>query len=363
MADSSQATPAERVRERRYRGLAIALMLVFPLVYAARLVTTSELDFRQAQPRFTQLILITAGVWPDGRLPATEARARSASIEQTYAPARSSIGSAVSLWTGRYPMSHGVRGAEQRLPAGTWTLASAAQSVGTRTAAFLQEPHVSSSGLEGFDRVVEDAELSNDRAIELLAEELNARPNERVCVWIHFAKPSASELARLREFLFSEEFEADRSHECLIIQTAFRSRQTESPDARARVPLFVELPGGTAARIGSTGSASLVDLPGALCELLTLPRPSTGQPALQSHGEDLWRNLNGGGSFPWLFLESDTGDVLRFGRTRVARRPDGSLKAEQTALPRSDTGFRPAPPELAVQMHAQYEELVRQLAD
>jgi len=363
MVDSSQAAASERTRERRYRGLAIALMLVFPLVYAARLFTAPELDFHPAQPRFTQLIVITAGEWPDGGLPATAAHARSASIEQTYAPARSSTGSAVSLWTGRYPMSHGVRDGAQRLSAGTWTLASAAQSAGTRTSAFLQEPLVSSSGLEGFDRVVEDAALTTDRAIELLAEELGASPNERVCIWIHFAQPLASELSRLREQLFSEEFKAERGHECLIIQTGFRSTHAESPDTRARVPLFVELPGGTAAGVASTGSASLVDLSGALCELLTLPRPGSGQPALQSHGEELWRNLNGGGSFPWLFLESETGDVLRFGRTRVARRPDGSLKAEQTALPRSDTGFRPAPHELAVQMNAQYEELVRQLAD
>ena len=350
------------MNERRYRALAVALMLLFPVVYATRWITADKLQLQPPTPRFAQLVVVTVGEWPDGALSLTEARARSASIEQTYAPARSTVGSAVSLWTGRYPMSHGVRGPEQRLPEGTWTLAGAARSVGTRTSAFLQEALISSSGLEGFDRVVENPALTNQRVMQLVQEELGVRPDERACVWVHLAKPSASELSQLRELLFSDEFEAERGHECLVVMTGFRSAKDTSPDARARVPLFVELPGGTAAGVSSTGSASLVDLAGLLRELLTVPSPGVREPALQSRGQELWRNLNGGGSYPWLFLEGAAGDVLRFGRTRVTLTPDGSPVAEQTEDPRSDTGFRPAPRELATQMIAQYEQLASELS-
>ena len=111
-----------------------------------------------------------------------------------------------------------------------------------------------------------------------------------------------------------------------------------------------------------TGAVTLCDVAGAACEILGLPLPGPDDAPLHSDGQALWRNLAGGGGYPWLVLDGEEGDVLRFGKSRVAPDPEtGALRAWATARAATEDGFGPAPPDVAEPMIRQYELILGRL--
>ncbi|MFT5285542.1 MAG: hypothetical protein ACI8TQ_001707 [Planctomycetota bacterium] len=357
--------------EGLFRGIAIALMLLFPVVYFASALFGATPSPIQPKPRWTQLFVLTVSEWPAVSFSEPSGLSRfagqSGSIDQLYAPSLNPVSSAASLWTGRFQSrfqsGQSDRAAFKGLPPNSWTLVESLRASGARTAAFLQEPLISQSGIEGFESVTEAPTLDLEAMTTLVVERLKETSNKRNCIWLHVTQPTIVQLSTLATNLRAVAHNAGIGHESLIVITGFGTPKSLTLDGQSRAPLHMIIPGGTAAGLKGSGAASVVDLAGTLQSLLKLPPPIAPQKPLHSRGEHLWRLLNGGSGYQWLFIGGEYGDVLRFGRTRVAPNAIGQLVAEQTDDPRSDAGFHPAPKPLQAEMIGQYRQLVQLLAD
>jgi hypothetical protein len=356
------------LRETLARFAVLALVLAFPVVYVPRVVLGAHPAPIDLPARWASLIVVTTSAWPNAERDDPvfeEMRRRAAHVGQVYAPSLSAAGAAASLWTGRFPASHGVRSNRLALAPGTWTLAESERASGARTAAFLQEPFASVTGIEGFETVVEDPDLTPlemaAAAASFLDEHVVDGEDERVCLWLHLAHgvPGAdgSGLASLVDALRAHLEGSPRRFTSFLVVTGFGRTTAVHPDGRARVPLYAELSAGRAAGLEGRGAINLTDVAGAACEVLGLPLPGADEPPLQSRAQAFWANINGGGGFEWQFLESAHGDVLRFGKTRVGPGPDGALVAETTDTPAFDAAFAPAPEPLAPRLFEQYRAL------
>ena len=360
--------PREAVarRERAARWATIALVLLVPAAFLPK-VFGSQPEPVGIAPRWADLIVITTAAWPSSGergVPAfDELRLAASRVDQCYAPSRSAAGAAVSLWTGRFPANHGVRSNKLALPPGAWTLARAEEASGRRTAAFLEDPFVSVTGIGGFEEVVEDADLGVERVLAAGTDFLASHPDERTCLWLHLSSPGdqAEALARLVTGIREHLATSTRRFTTLLVVTGLTRPGSPHADGRSRIPIYIQLPAGRAAGLEGRGAVNLADVAGALCELLALPLPSSGDAPLQSRGESLWANVNGGGGFDWQFLEGEHGDVLRFGKTRVAPDADGTLTASMTEFPAFDARFEPADPSIAPTLVEQYRVLHKRL--
>lgn len=366
----ADSTPPDRhgsgARESLARVAVFALVLAFPLAYLPRLFRHETPHFAASRPRNAHLVVVTTSIWPasDVRREAVfeDLALRAARIDQTYSPSASAAGAAASLWTGRYPANHAVRSNAQALAPGTWTLARALRDSGSATGAFLEEPFVSATGIDGFDEVLEVGDATAEDLATHAAAFLGAHAKDRVCLWVHVARagPDGARLARIVGVIRDSLAGDPRRHLTMLVVAGF-ARPTAEGDGTARAPMYVQLPSGLSAGFEGAGAVSLVDLAGAVCDVLGVAGPAAGAPPLQSHVENLWKNVNGGGGFEWTFLEGTNGDVLRFGKTRVAPRPDGELAAYVAAVPEADGPFVPASGPEAEAMVEQYRVLQREL--
>lgn len=352
---------------------AIALLALLPLaVLAPRVLVGAGEVAPERGPRLVRALVVTVGAWPaalDGEaLDAAEGAGlaelalRGARVERCFAPSRSRAGSAASLWTGRYPLAHGVRSNRLGLEEGAWTVAVAAAGRGVATAAFLEEPFVGTTGVGGFAEVVEEPELGPGglaaRARGFLAEHADAA----LLVWLHLADagPRGERLDALLAALFAAPASALEREASLVLVAGLTAGGGEGRDPRA--PLCALLPSGLSVGQRGRGAASLVGVAGALCELWDLPGPGVGDAPLDDEGGELWAGLNGASPWPPVLVEGERGPVLRVGRTRVALGEDGALVAEYAADPARDETLAPAPAELAGTMVEQYRAACRAVA-
>ena len=325
------------MRESTARWIVLGLVCLAPAVYLPRLVLGRRpADPRVTPPAWTHLVLVTVGRWPDLGAsldrPGLAAFDRRASrVTAAFAPSESSAACAASLWTGRYPRSHGVTSNDRALAEDLWTVAGAARAAGTRTAAFLQEPFVSATAIEGFDTVFEDPAAGGlvDAATAYLAEQRG----ERVLVWLHLAEAGPAgaavedALARLTQALE----EGDRRPETsLVLAVLARGERADDGGADAlAAPLWIQLAG--ALNVGRRGDAqlSLVDLPGFLLLFLGLPPPP--DVPLSARGDLFWNALRGGGGRPGVVVQGET-DLWRRGEERVVLDLDqGTARVERRA--------------------------------
>ena len=321
--------------ERNARRLVLGLVLLAPLVYLPRILLGSqtELPGRPA-PAWTHLVVVTVGTWPD--LPHSleqpalaDFDRRASRVSAVFAPSASRAATAASLWTGRYPRSHGVLSNDLALAEGTWTLAAAAREAGTRTAAFLQEPFVGATGIGGFDTVVENGSATAEELAFEAVEFVSGVVDERVLVWVHLANAGEGgrDLAQVIEGVTAGLTAADRGPESTVVLAVLARGATDGPSDTIDplgAPLWVALPGALQVGRRSEARLSLVDLPGTLRLVLGLPAPT--QEA--SRADVMWNALRGGGARPGVVVQGER-DVWRRGDRRVILNTDsGSARAE-----------------------------------
>jgi len=370
-------TAANPSRERVARLLLLALILALPLAFLPTLFEAGTPEPLPQRPTHLHLIVITTGVWQaadSGTAPhpaLAEFELRATGHVQTYTPSNSSAGSAASLWTGRWPASHGVRSNDRALAPGAWTLATAARQTGARTAAFLEEPFASATGIGGFDVLVEDPDQGPAALAAAARAHLEGQAGARNLLWLHLRESGAGGsqvgalLGELRPFLAAEGLLPDS----LILLTAFRSSGVAPGDAELRVPLLAQLPTSLYAGRRGSGSGCLVDLAGdVLCDLMHLPRPDTerGQAPLQSRPDSMEFGLKGSKQYYWVLLERPGEDILRQGANRVVSRirpvrSSGDVQCQLLRDPTSDdsSSFRAAPAHRVEAMYAVFQSVLR----
>jgi hypothetical protein len=338
--------------ERTARWLLVALVLVAPVVLGARLLFGARVDAPLfPRPSATDLVVVTFGSWWDPQaVPVGPAFAhlerRGQRVGPVWAASDCEPAAAATLWTGRLPPAHGLRRDGERLPTGTWNLAAAARAAGTHTAAFLAEPLVTATGLEGFDELVEDGALGAQELGARGRSFLLERRGERVLLWLHAS--SAGDAGAAAELLLAEVLaglaESGREGGSVLVVTAFANARADAVlEERLLVPFVTRQPAATDAGAQSTAALGQVDMAGFARARLRLAPPSTsaGQAPLQSRADRLWSAIRGGGSHDWNWIEGRFGEVVRLPDRRLHLAPDGSFEASRTSDPRAATGGTP----------------------
>jgi len=143
--------------------------------------------------------------YPRQTTPHIDAFARAAmTYENAYATATFTSPSIVSMLTGVYPPSHGVRFLRQSLPTDTWTLPRHLRALGWHTAAVVSNwvLKARASGLAGefddYDDEMSEQELKRPDVFERTAERTtdaalrwleNRTRTDRFLLWVHYIDP------------------------------------------------------------------------------------------------------------------------------------------------------------------------------
>ena len=269
-------------------------------------------------------------------------------------PALATAAAAASLWTGRWPLHHGVVANDRALAGGTWTLANAGRAAGAKTAAFLAEPFVSSTGIDGFDLAQADAAFGPEQLAEHARLWLEVTPG-RFVLWLHLGVESGGadallDLARRMEAILTQD---GRLLDTVRVVTALGSTDATTDEARFRVPLWFSMPARVWAGRTGIGTIGLVDLAEPLRNLLAWPAPGPGHPKLQSR-EPVAAILRGGGAFPQhLLLAPDrTLYIDPAGRLEVAGQAPPTL---------AKRAFATEPAEARELISTRYERFVERL--
>ena len=244
-------------------------------------------------------------------------------------------------------------------------MAEAARRDGAATAAFLEEPFVSATGIIGFDSVLEEPALWSERLVQLTAEHFERHVGERVALWLHLrnAGPAGRDLGDLLAGLHRALDATGRRNDSLVVVTGFSSEL--SGDERLRVPCIFELPSSLNAGRRGVGSASLVDVALILLKLMHVDAPdvTAGEKALQSRVA-LAALIGGTNVHEWVLLEDEDGVVLRTRAERVAShgRPpvEDELLLTQVAGP--EGGYADAPDERRAALLARFRAATREAA-
>ncbi len=343
-----------------------ALILALPIGFGLRMSERGPDSPLPHRPLWAHLVVITVGAVPSdldtSHRALLELARRAAGVERMYAPSRSSAASAVSLWTGRWPMAHGVVSNDLRLPRGAWTLAKSARASGAATAAYLEEPFVTATGIEGFDAVVEQADLGAERLAQLLRGHLDTHADERVVAWLHLrdAGERGREAFALLGAVQAALDATDRRYDAVTMFAAFA---TDRPgDAGFRVPFLVELPSFIEAGRRGPGAASLVDVAGLLVDLFEVPAPDPheGEHEAQSRAEFRFL-LRGGNVTSTVWLDDGEQLVMRAGALRVTAPSRADVHADELFVEvslkvQADTGFLPAAPHRAAGGRTHFEK-------
>ncbi len=333
------------------RTLLAVLMLVAPLVFGARMLFGERVDEPQfLRPADGDFVLVTVGQWDDpAELPTAAHFAAFVRRGQVVGPLWASsdlpAAAAASLWTGRAPISHGVRGPSDRLPAGTWTVAEAARASGTRTAAFIGGTLVRDAGLTGFDQIIEDPAMDGQTLGRLARGFLARETDRRILLWLHLPEsgPLAADFAALLADLDEALVESGRAADTIVFATALLSGLDTPDESRLLVPLIARLPAALNAGRTSTAVLAHTDIAGLAMRLLRLAPPSAlaGQPPLQSRETVLWGALRGSSGVLENWMEGSFGEVLRLPDQRLALDPTGAFSAKTLRNPRAPEGATP----------------------
>jgi hypothetical protein len=316
-----------RLTESRAAKL-VALLVALPLVgFLPRVLRSADPAAKSAPHPWMNALLITAGTWPlaDG-LPdmsdpaVAELVSRSTSIANSYSPSPLASVAAASLFSGLRPVTSGVDAVGERLPAGTWTIASGLAEAGTSTAAFLEEPLVREVGIAGFE-VVEEGPFASPAAVAERVLAVWARETDRpTFVWVHFASAGVggARVGRLLQTLEEAPGGLDeaRRAEGLILTTAFASDGAlgVAEDSGFRVPLSLALPADLFGGLKSPGMVSLVDVPQVFFEIVKLDPPAKRFDARPS----IVDAFKGSAVANWILLQGPEGHVLRRGIRRLS---------------------------------------------
>ena len=333
-------SPRALLSESVARRTLVALALAPPLVFGARAALERTPTPQAARPTRAHLVVVTAGIWrgvPDpthAGLARLEAAATAPQV--AFAPSTSAAATATSLWTGRWPAHTGVVSARERLPAGTWTLATAARASGARTGAFLAEPFVSVTSVSGFDEVVEDPELDAAELGRRAAAFLDV-DTERVALWLHLADSGPGGRAVGDVFVELERALGSRANDTVLLVCGFSSsgQRERGPEADARAPLWLCLPQSTWAGRRGNGVLSLIDVAGALRSVL---RYEGGMPQSRAAAAALFQ---GGTAAPQILIQRADRHVLLLPGARVSA--PGLPPAPTAELSLEDAGQWPKP--------------------
>ncbi len=355
--------------EKHARLAVLALVLAAPLVYLPRVLFGSAPEAPlDMPPVWMHLVVVTVGEWPDvdGALKRSALGRfdrRASRVAAAFAPSPSRAATAASLWTGRWPRHHGVLANDLALAEGSWTLAAAARTSGARTAAYLQEPFASATGIGGFDEVEEGAAFTASDLARRGAAFLEGRAGERAVLWLHLADagPGGEAVDALLAGL--EPALEPIQPETALALAVFRRGDFAGDVEPLGAPLWVALPGALNAGRRGDARVSLVDLAGMLRIAMRLPPPRAdrGQRAPQSRAELLVNALRGGGPRPWVLVQGppDGEDVWQTGDRRVvARWATGEARAEA----RAGSGWHALDDETAAPLLGQARRLAQELA-
>lgn len=323
-----------------------ALVLAFPLGMLPQVLwgTSPEAPLPRTPAR-SDVVVVSVGGWgdgPDADTPHLAAFERRADRVPAVAPSVLRAHAAVGLWTSRYPGSLGLVAGEDRLAgpgSAPWTLADAMVRSGGRSAAFLQEPLVSTTGLGGFERVREDPDAGAEALAEDAAAFVAEHPDERLVLWLHLDLAGPTSPAGL-DAAFARLDAALAASGRLASAARVLCRLDGDPD-RPDAPLLVSLPGALYPGRRAAGRVSLVDVAGMLRVLLKLPPPVQTSPPTQARVELLWNALRGGDSPAWAVMQDGGEDLFYQGDERVRRKGDTAGTAELVAERWDGTGWRP----------------------
>jgi hypothetical protein len=350
-ADSSPGVAGD---EPLARWTLLALIVAAPLIFGLRLLFAEPTPHPAPEkPTWMHTVLVTVDRWPTPKQvpegPALDQLAVLGSrIGPLFAASTQLESSAVSLWTGSYPPRHRVRGPEERLPDGAWSLASAATEVGTRTAAFTQTGIVERTGLPGFETLFESSGSSAAELGQRAGDWLRQRRNERKLLWVHLDRggPHGAFVDDVFAPILAALRETGELSDCLLAFTALGGPEQGIAEFQARVPFLMALPGGLHGGSDTPAHLSLVDLAGLWRQLLRLPPPDSGrgQSRLQSREEFLWAGFKGIPQFHWVWVEGDFGHVVRQPGLRVGAALGAGDALDFRALGMAEQGPQARPP-------------------
>lgn len=338
-----------RPRAGLARALLAAVVLLPWIAFGWRYATETQAEPAPPRPAWVHLVVVTAGRVEGDAPSAVDAPAepaalralaeRSVHVARARSPAASTAAAAASLWTGRWPLHHGVTSNESALAPATWTLAAAARASGAHTAAFLGEPFVAATGIEGFETVRADASYDVSELGRAAERFLSDHPG-RFVLWLHVAAAGVDELAELAAALEGALRADGRLLDTAMLVTAFGRRPAASevgasPVAPFEVPLWLAMPSRSWAGRRGHGTLALVDVTDPLRVVLALPPPAAGAPELQSRAP-VAGILRGGEAHPqhlWISAEGYVYDDPA-GRASGAGPPPGTLEgADFEAVP------------------------------
>jgi len=274
-------------------SLALAVLIVLPwIVFVLRTATGGTSVASTPRPKWAHVLVLTAGRVAGTTQGAADAPGasqltdRAVFVPSAKSPSLSTAAAAASLWTGRWPLHHGVTSNALALAPDTWTLAAAARASGARTAAFTAEPFVDATGIGGFETAAAEPGL-DARALAERARRWLARTPGRFVLWLHLedAGRGARELLDLAASMHRILETDGRALDTATLVTALRGSQAPAerpPSAPFTVPLWLAMPARVRSGRVGVGTPSLVDVADALRTLLALPPPPADGPGLQS---------------------------------------------------------------------------------
>jgi len=324
------------------RRALLAVCLLFPVVMLPQVFLRGEDRPRELKPAWVHIVVVTAKVWPAGGMPEGAAFERlnqdGVRMAPLFSPSDSSAAAAAGLWSGRWPRTNGVTGADRALPAGAWTLASTARSTGAATAARLEEPFATVTGIGGFDDVREEPRLAIDRLAEDVAAFYERHPDQRTVLWVHLADagPRGSRLADAIGAVQQAIGDGQRRLDTLTLITGLAAGPGPYPDSTALVPLFAELPTRLNAGTVGTPHLSLVDVAGGIADVLRLPYA-----AAQSRAAGMLYALSGGRALQPVEVRIGDVPIYRRANVRVVGAPGTAEALDQglfTRTPRPLSG-------------------------
>ena len=342
---------AELVNEKRAFGL-VLFLIALPLVAFLPRVLAGRTDAPVTpEPAWLNLLLVTVGTWPleDGRPDLSEPRLVErleayGSILATYTPSHLGPVAAASMLTGLRPTTTGVRAEGDRLAPGTWTLASGYRDLGGATAAFLAEPLVSATGIEGFELLDEGPGLTPAELAERTVAFWAGETERPTFVWLHLEHAGEGG-AKVDELLEHLDLSVARTCESVVILTALGSDGPIAVDSDAgfRVPFLAALPGDMHAGSRSGATALLTDLPLFPAAALRMSRPAGGLDASDS----IVASFQGVANHRWMLLEGPDGHVVRRDMNRMtapgpAPADPAQARFWKAAASGQDSGFEPA---------------------
>jgi hypothetical protein len=321
--DIGSAVPSASPAPRRGRwawAALVLLVLVFPLVYAPRvLFGARDDDPLPPLPAYAHLLVLAVeelAPWEPGSVAALrEFDQRSARLDAAYGASDEPPRARAALLSGRWAPRIALEG----LGADDWTVLSAAERAGWSV--------LEAEGAAGVQRA---------------AEHFAARPDSRSAAWIWLPAMEPQALGQaLAEFWERAGGHRRRVDTLTVVVGMARpgvSGARPGDSEALCVPLYAELPAALNAGRGSAALVSVVDLAGFLAEILRLPRPDRlhGEIPWDSRPLQLWAALRG--------APGGEGALMEIAGSVVWRAPNGRAVLEGGA-PRAEApgpaGWRP----------------------